>query len=162
MRLSPALAALIASLGAVAAAASAAGTPADGKGLSGAMPGVGNPARARIDYILKCQGCHQPDGGGNMANTPPLKGEVAQFLHVAGGREFLARVPGVATVDLDDQRLAEVLNWTLYRFDAGHVPADFRPYTAAEMGRLRRSPLRLERAAVREKLMSDVRRGTRQ
>ena len=153
MRFSPALAALIASLGAVSAAAAAAGS---------AMPGVSNPARARIDYILKCQGCHQPDGGGNMASTPPLKGEVAQFLHVAGGREFLARVPGVATVDLDDQRLAEVLNWTLYRFDAGNVPADFRPYTAAEMGRLRRAPLRLERAEVREKLVSGIRRGIRE
>ena len=84
---------------------------------------------------------------------------MAQFLQVEGGREFLARVPGVATVDLDDARLAEVLNWTLYRFDAGHVPADFRPYTAAEMGRLRRSPLRLERAGVREKLVSGIRRG---
>lgn len=157
MRFSPALMALIASLGAATAAASVAGT----SGASQAMPGVSNPARARIDYMLKCQGCHQPDGAGNAVNTPPLKGEVAQFLSVPGGREFLARVPGVATVDLDDQRLAEVLNWTLYRFDAGHVPADFRPYTAAEMGRLRRSPLRLERAAVREKLVSEVQRGTR-
>lgn len=151
MRLAPAIALFVASLGAASAAATAAGS---------AMPGVSNPARARIDYILKCQGCHQPDGGGNMANTPPLKGEVARFLHVEGGREFLARVPGVATVDLDDQRLAEVLNWTLYRFDAGHVPADFRPYTAAEMARLRRAPLRLERADVREKLVSGIRRGS--
>jgi hypothetical protein len=163
MRIAPALAALIASLGAVAAAAAGTGTglgAGSGPGAAQTMPGVSNPARTRIDYILKCQGCHQPGGGGNTTDTPPLAGEVARFLSVKGGREFLVRVPGVASVDLSDERLAELLNWTLYRFDAGHLPADFRPYTAAEIARLRRSPLRLERAEVREKLVSQVRRGT--
>ena len=119
-----------------------------------AMPGVANPARARIDYMLKCQGCHQPDGGGNMANTPPLKGEVARFLSVPGGREFIGRVPGVASVDLDDARLADVVNYTLHRFDRAHLPPGFQPYTAAELGALRKQPLRLERAQARARLMA--------
>jgi hypothetical protein len=125
-----------------------------------AIPGVPNPAQARIDYMLKCQGCHQPDGAGNMVNTPPLAGTVARFLAVPGGRQFVARVPGVSMVDLDDVRLAQLLNWTLFRFDAGHVPAGFTPYTPAEIGALRRQPLRLDRVAVRAALMRHI-EGTR-
>lgn len=124
--------------------------------LDGGMPGVAHPERARVDYMLKCQGCHQPDGRGNTVNTPPLKGEVAKFLHVPGGRRFLAQVPGVASTDLDDERLAEVLNWTLYRFDAGNLPRDFTPYTPAEVGGLRKTPLRLDRAPVRARLMARI------
>ena len=121
-----------------------------------AMPGVANPDQARIDYILKCQGCHQPDGDGDIAHTPPLKGEVARFLHVPGGREFLARVPGVASVDLSDARLAQLLNWTVLRFDRANVPADFAPYSAAEIAQLRRRPLRLEREATRASLVAAI------
>lgn len=118
------------------------------------MPGVAHPQRARIDYMLKCQGCHQPDGSGNMVNTPPLAGEVSKFLAVPGGRVFLGRVPGVASVDLDDERLAELLNWSLYRFDPAHIPAGFKPYTSAEIRALRKSPLRLERADLRARLIA--------
>lgn len=120
------------------------------------LPGVAKPERARIDYMLKCQGCHQPDGSGNAVNTPPLAGAVASFLAVPGGREFLGRVPGVASVDLDDERTAEVLNWTLYRFDAGNVPAGFKPYTASEIARLRAAPLRLDRAEARARLVAQM------
>lgn len=120
------------------------------------LSGVANPAQARIDYMLKCQGCHQPDGSGNAVNTPPLAGEVARFLGVPGGREFIGRVPGVATTDLDDTRLAQLVNWTLYRFDAADLPADFQPYTAAEIARLRAHPLRLERAETRARLVASM------
>jgi hypothetical protein len=121
-----------------------------------AMPGVPNPAQARVDYMLKCQGCHQPDGAGNAVNTPPLAGMVARFLAVPGGRQFVARVPGVAMVDLDSVRLAQLLNWTLYRFDARHVPAGFTPYTPAEIAALRRRPLRLDRVGARATLMTHI------
>lgn len=118
------------------------------------MTGVTNRAQAHQDYILKCQGCHRPNGGGDDHSNPPMSGIVARFLSVPGGREFIGRVPGVATVNLDDRRLAELVNWTLYTFDAEHVPADFRPYTAAEIGALRRNPLRLERVATRARLVA--------
>lgn len=138
--------------------ASASGAGADaGAGAAGsAMAGVAHPQQARIDYILKCQGCHQPEGRGDIAHTPPLEGEVARFLHVPGGREFLVRVPGVASVDLDDTRLAQLLNWTLQRFDPDNMPADFRPYSAGEIAQLRRHPLRLEREATRASLIAAI------
>jgi hypothetical protein len=121
-----------------------------------AMHGVPNPAQARIDYMLKCQGCHQPNGSGNAVNTPPLRNEVARFLHVPGGREFLGRVPGVASTDLPDDRLTQLLNWTLYRFDNDHLPQDFKPYTVAEVAGLRHQPLRLERAPMRARLVAQI------
>lgn len=92
------------------------------------------------------------DGQAN-ATTPQLAGSVARFLSVPGGREYLARVPGVATSPLSDAALAEVVNWMLWRFDAGHLPADFVPYDAAEIGRLRAQPLRLEAPQVRAVLL---------
>ncbi len=122
------------------------------------LPGVANPAQAHVDYMLKCQGCHRPEGTGDLRSTPPLANEVSRFLSAPGGREFLGRVPGVATTDLDDARLAQLLNWTLHRFDPDHLPVGFKPYTAEEIGRLRKAPLRLERESVREGLLRTIRR----
>jgi hypothetical protein len=119
-----------------------------------AIPGVHDADQARTDYQLKCQGCHRPDASGDAHSNPPMRGVVARFLGVPGGREFIGRVPGVATVDLPDDRLANLVNWTIYRFDPAHVPADFKPYTAAEIGRLRLHPLRLDRAATRARLVA--------
>ncbi len=119
-----------------------------------AIPGVSDAYQARTDYQLKCQGCHRPDGSGDDHSNPPMRGIVARFLSVPGGREFIGRVPGVATVDLPDDRLANLVNWTIYRFDPAHVPQGFRPYTAEEIGRLRQNPLRLERAAIRARLVA--------
>ena len=122
-------------------------------------PGVSNPAQARVDYILKCQGCHRPDGSGDAKSNPPMNGIVARFLHVPGGRDYLGRVPGVATVNLDDARLADLLNWTLYRFDRANVPPDFKPYAPAEIGRLRKAPLRTDAAAERRALIRKLEQG---
>jgi hypothetical protein len=66
---------------------------------------------------------------------------MARFLSVDGGREYLARVPGVAQSALDDTAIAALLNWMLARFDGERLEPEFEPYTAAEVGRLRRDPL---------------------
>ncbi len=118
------------------------------------MHGVTDAAQAHIDYKLKCQGCHRPDGSGDDHSNPPMRDVVARFLTVPGGREFLGRVPGVATAALDDARLANLVNWTLYTFDRQHMPKDFRPYTAAEINVLRQNPLRLERVETRARLVA--------
>ena len=99
---------------------------------------VGGPA---LDYALNCQGCHRADGAATPGSVPALAGSVGKFLRVPGGREYLARVPGVAQAPLDDAATAAVLNWVLERFGRDDTPADFARYTAAELGRLRRSPL---------------------
>ncbi|MFD0850248.1 c-type cytochrome [Sphingosinicella xenopeptidilytica] len=114
-----------------------------------AAVGVENAARARSNYMLKCQGCHRPDGGETVGSTPALKDFMSKFLSVEGGREYLVRVPGVALSPLSDKELAELLNWSLATFDPANMPADFKPYTAAEMAALRKRPLRTDAAAAR-------------
>jgi cytochrome c553 len=97
-------------------------------------------SRARIDYMLNCQGCHQPDGAGG-AEVPALRDHLGWFLHTAEGREYVVRVPGVATSGLDDEAVADVLNFILLEFSAAQLPSPFVPYTGEEVARLRREPL---------------------
>lgn len=100
-----------------------------------------SPVRAdsRTDYILNCRGCHGPDGAGTHA-VPNFRAELAKFLWVPGGREYLVRVPGTAQSELDDARLAALLNWMLREFSPKQIPTDFSPYTASEIAHLRRLP----------------------
>jgi cytochrome c553 len=119
----------------------------------GPPPGVENPQRAWQHWTLNCQGCHRPDGTGSEGTAPSLAGTVSKFLGVPGGREYLGRVPGVATSPLSDDDLSEVMNWMFWRFDSEHLPADFKPFTASEIGRLRARPLRLEASRMRAELL---------
>jgi cytochrome c553 len=121
-----------------------------------AAAGVENPQRAWQNWTLNCQGCHRFDGSGSDATAPGIAGTVSKFLLVPGGREYLIRVPGVATSPLSDQDLAEVMNWMLWRFDKEHLPASFLPYTAAEIAPLRARPLRLEASKTRSALLSQA------
>jgi mono/diheme cytochrome c family protein len=140
------------SAAALASASSAADDSADEQ--NAAVPaGVENAQRAWQHWTLNCQGCHRPDGTGSDQTAPSLAGTVARFLAVPGGREYLSRVPGVAASALSDADLAEVMNWMLWRFDKEHLPADFQPYTAAEIRQLRSRPLRLEASQIRADLL---------
>lgn len=88
----------------------------------------------QFDYMLNCQGCHLPDGSGNPERSvPAFPGQLAKFLWVPGGREYLVQVPGSALSGLTDDALAGVINWMLVQFDANHLPLDFKPYTGTEV-----------------------------
>ena len=109
---------------------------------AGDMPGVDNAGRAQVNYMLNCQGCHGADGAGTADGAvPTMKDFLGNFLSVAEGREFLIRVPGSANAALTDAALAEVLNWMLPRISPGQIPADFAPYTEAEVAKWRKEPL---------------------
>lgn len=117
------------------------------------------PAHAwgpETNYAIHCQGCHLADGAETPGKVPGLAGQVALFLHSPAGRAYLGRVPGVANAPLADEELAVLLNWTLRRFDASHVPPDFEPYTAAEIGGLRATPL-VEVTSERVRLLEALR-----
>jgi mono/diheme cytochrome c family protein len=107
------------------------------------------------NYTLHCQGCHLADGIASVDKVPALAGSVAQFLRVPEGRAFLVRVPGVANAQLADADLAALLDWTLRRFDAANLPADFVPYTADEVHRLRAEPL-VDIAPARRRLLDAI------
>jgi hypothetical protein len=128
--------------------------------LVGAAPApsatTGTPA---LDYVLQCQGCHLEDGSETPGKVPALAGSVAHYLHVPGGRAYLVRVPGVANAPLSDAALAALLDWVLARFDAASLPADFVPYGAEEVGRLRASPL-VDVAGERRRLRDELERAS--
>ncbi len=81
---------------------------------------------------------------------PPRASQI-RSAHGRIGRS-LGRVPGVATSALPSTDLAELMNWMFWRFDKEHLPADFVPFTAEEIGRLRSQPLRLEASQMRSDL----------
>jgi hypothetical protein len=120
------------------------------------VPGVSDAQRAWQNWTLNCQGCHRPDGTGSDSTTPSLSGMAARFLRVPRGREYLGQVPGVASSPLANADLAELLNWMLWQFDEPDIRPGFRPFTAAEVGRLRMSPLRLDAPQVRADLVRQI------
>lgn len=131
------------------------------RSLAGAMLALlAPPALAtepvEVDYMLNCQGCHLPDGSGMEARgVPSLRDHMGRFLSVEGGREFLIRVPGSAMSDLDDARLAAVVNWMLRTFSPDALPEDFDPYGAEEVAALRAAPL-IDVTGERAKLLQRI------
>ena len=111
----------------------------------------------RLAWMLQCQGCHRADGTATGDEVPAIAGQVARFLHVEGGREFLVRVPGVASAPLGDADLAALVNWMLAEFDPDHLPESFIPYAPAEIAALRTRPLGPEVVPERQRLMALLR-----
>ena len=106
-------------------------------------------------YTLNCWGCHRANGEGVAGTAPPLV-NAADFLRVPGGREYLIRVPGVSQSMLDDADTALVMNWILETFSAGRVPADFQPFTAAEIHHARAEPHLFDITAIRTRLLKKM------
>jgi hypothetical protein len=115
-----------------------------------------NDQRAQFNYQMFCQGCHTPDGTGAMS-VPRMKDQVGYFLETPRGREYLVRVPGSATSALDNDQLAEVLNWILLEFAGESLSPGYQAYTAEEVGRMRREPLN-EVDDYRAQLLVDIAR----
>lgn len=117
---------------------------------------IKNPQRAWTNWVLNCQGCHQPDAAGSKGGAPRMAGVVAKFLHVEGGREFLIRVPGVANAPLDEDQLADLVNWMLINYDAENLPDGFKAYTAEEVAGLRYRPYIEDAEALRGTLIRRI------
>ena len=118
---------------------------------------VADDQRAHVNYMLHCQGCHLPDAAGHEGKVPPMKDFVGYFLHSEEGRDFLIRVPGVAHADLNDEELAELMNWLLVSFSEEQLPAGFTPFSESEVHRLRANPEN-NPDAVREKILAGIAR----
>ncbi len=93
--------------------------------------------RARTNYMIHCQGCHLPEAVGFVGKVPRMKDFVGYFLHSRAGREFVIRVPGVATSSLPDDELTEMMNWLLLTYSAEQLPQPFEPFSAEEVAVLR-------------------------
>ncbi|MDO5090785.1 MAG: cytochrome c [Cardiobacteriaceae bacterium] len=120
------------------------------------IPGVPSPARAESLYKIHCQGCHLPDGSGfEKRHVPNMKDRVGRFLLVPEGRAYLLQVPGAAGTPISDEELMLVTNWILWTFSRAQLPADYQPYTLAEVRELRMMP-RDDINARRERLLEDI------
>lgn len=113
-----------------------------------------NVKRAKSNYQILCQGCHVGDGRGGMG-VPNMQGMVGHFLSGQEGREYLVRVPGSANSALDNDELAELLNWMMIDIGKKSTPEDFEYFTAKEVGRLRKSPL-FEAVEYRKQLVKKL------
>jgi hypothetical protein len=104
----------------------------------GLVPGaVADDHRASINYMIHCQGCHLPEAVGFAGKVPRMKDFVGYFLHSREGREFVIRVPGVATSSLPDDELTEMMNWLLLTYSAEQLPQPFVPFSTEEVAALR-------------------------
>jgi mono/diheme cytochrome c family protein len=119
-----------------------AGTP--GAGGRAAAPDAAaaiTPQRARSLYLLHCAGCHRVDGSGAPAyGVPTMIDTLGQFQHTPAGRAFLVQVPGARNSAVTNAELAALTNWALRTFSPATLPADFKPYTAAEVSAWRAHP----------------------
>jgi hypothetical protein len=125
-----------------------------GASLAHSNPEI-DPARAQSNYMLNCQGCHLGDGSGLPGVVPSMRGIVAGFLEVPGGREFLVQVPGSANSPINDAELAELLNWILTTMSAEQLSPDFQYYTGEEVAQMRQHTL-IDVAGVREALVAKM------
>jgi Cytochrome c len=91
----------------------------------------------RTLYTLNCSGCHGAQGLGVPEAGVPNLNDAGRYVRTSLGREYLIQVPGLSQSRLDDATVARLLNWVLQEFSANRLPADFRPYTAAEVTRFR-------------------------
>jgi mono/diheme cytochrome c family protein len=115
---------------------------------------AGSARDPQVSYMLECQGCHGADGAGT-ASVPRLAGQVADFLRVPGGREYLIRVPGSAQSSLSDAELARVLDWIVRTFGPADAAAGFVPFSAEEVARHRSRPL-VDVEPVRRDLLRQI------
>ena len=96
---------------------------------------------AQQAYLLGCGGCHGIDGVSNSRIVPDLKDQVGWFLNLPEGRRYLARLPNVAFSTNTDRELAALLNYAVFTLGGSSVPNGAKPYTAREVGELRKQPL---------------------
>lgn len=118
--------------------------------VSALLAGVGAPLSTRAavldhattNYLTHCGGCHGIEGVSARTFVPVLRDHVGTFLCSAEGRAYIGRVPGVSmSLIRDDQELADVMNFVLFRLGGASTPAGTKPFTAAEIHVARAQPI---------------------
>jgi mono/diheme cytochrome c family protein len=110
-------------------------------GLGAPATAAGSEAWARSAFLERCGGCHGLDGKAAAAVVPDLRDQVGYFLCTPEGRAYVGRLPNVAFSAVSDQQLAEIVNYAVFKVGGSSAPPGAKPYSAAEVGRLRRNPL---------------------
>lgn len=102
--------------------------------LTAALPAAAAELSARTNYILRCTGCHGMDGTGSpVGGIPDFVNLVGAFAGEDDGRTYVLHVPGVAGAGLSDAETAAVLNYVMGTFGGTSLPANYTPFTTAEV-----------------------------
>ena len=95
-----------------------------------------------------------PDGTGLSSVVPTLHNIIGRMVAEPEGRSYIVRVPGASQAPINDEKLAEVLNWMLTEFSSDTLPKNFKPLTAKEVKRAR-SQLLADPVKYRAELFPD-------
>jgi hypothetical protein len=97
------------------------------------------------NYIEHCSGCHGMQGDSYPAEIPVLRDRIGYFMCTREGREYLIRLPNVAYAPLpDNQELADMMNFVVFGLGGASAPKGAKPFSAAEVGKLRTQALATE------------------
>jgi hypothetical protein len=100
-----------------------------------ALPELTGP---QSDYVEHCSGCHGMQGDSAPAEIPVLRDRVGYFMCTRAGREYLIRLPNVAySAITDNQELADMMNFVVFGLGGNSAPKAAKPFTAAEVAKLR-------------------------
>ncbi len=106
--------------------------------LVSAVPVFADERPAPVNYVLRCLGCHLPDGTGlPAAGIPDFVGKVGVFAGNPDGRRYLLHVPGVINSGLSDQETADLLNYIMQTYAGDSLAADSAPFTGPEVAELK-------------------------
>jgi mono/diheme cytochrome c family protein len=139
---------------------------------------IASAARASGKEIFDshCAVCHQVNGEGVPGAYPPLADSVGAYVRLPAGRAYLVHVvsfgmTGAIPVhgqsydgvmqpwaQFSDAQIAGILNYVLTGFNRRLLPRDFKPFTAAEVAKLRTRRESLEQVhEERERLLTSLR-----
>ena len=94
-----------------------------------------------VNYQLHCMGCHLADGSGQPGRVPSVRRTLVLFSQFPEGRDYVARVPGVAQSPLSNEDTAALLNWMARNLSDVKLPPGVADYSAAEIQAPRTHPL---------------------
>jgi mono/diheme cytochrome c family protein len=117
------------------------------------------PRAAVQNYVLRCMGCHGPDGEGIAHRIPALRAGLVGFMASPEGRAYLLRVPGASNSALSDAELAAVMNYLAERFAGENPGTGVAPFTAEEVALGRRPALTAVAQTRRELIQRLAARG---
>lgn len=96
---------------------------------------------AQSDYLQNCGGCHGIEGRSLNRRVPDLAKTAGLFLCTSETRAYFVQLPNVAFAHMDSKKLAALVNFVAFGLGEGSAPAGAKPYTAAEVERLRAAPI---------------------
>ena len=127
------------------------------------LKGLPELTTAQSDYVEHCSGCHGMQGDSAPAEIPVLRDRVGYFMCTRQGRDYLIRLPNVAYSAIgDNQELADMMNFVVFGLGGNSAPKGAKPFTAAEVARLRGKALATQSLiAIRADVVSKLNTGCR-